>query len=136
MVDALNRAHRMVSLDGCILDIHPTEAPASVQVGAFTVGLVDSGDATSRHAAAGTALTTVVDAGLFDVAEVVDFDFYTYGDTIEELREYIAENWRNARIDEHTVEAARSAISAAPAGVRPRTLEHVRLTTLRPRARG
>jgi hypothetical protein len=133
MVDALKRAHRMLSLDGCILDIHPTDAPASVQVGALTVGSVESGDAIRRHAAAGTALTTVVDARLFDVAGIVAFNFYTYGDTIEELRDYIAENWRDARIDEHTVEAARSAISAAPTGVRPRTLEQVRLTTLRRR---
>jgi len=95
MVDALKRAHRMVALDGCILDMHPTDAPATVQVGALTVGLVDSGDAISRHAAAETALTTVVDAGLFDVANIVDFKFYTYGDTIEELRDYIAENWRD-----------------------------------------
>lgn len=133
MVDALKRAHRMVSLDGCILDIHPTDAPASVHVGALTVGLVDSGDAISRHAAAGAALATVIDASLFDVADIVDFNFYTYGDTIEELRDYVAENWRNARIDEHTVEAALSAIGAAPTGVRPRTVEQVRLTTLRPR---
>ena len=132
MVDALKRAHRMVTLDGCVLDIHPTDAPASVQVGALTIGLVDNGDAISRHAAAGTALTTVVDARLFDLADIVDFNFYTYGDTIEELRDYIAENWRDARIDENTVKAARSAISAAPTGVRPRALEHVRLTTLRP----
>jgi hypothetical protein len=135
MVDALKRAHRMVSLDGCIVDIHPTEAPASVRVGTLTVGLVDGGDATIRHKAAGNALATVVDAGLLAVADVVDFDFYTYADTIEELRDYIARNWRNARIDEETVAAARTVIRDAPAGVRPCTLEHVRLTTLRTRPR-
>lgn len=122
----------MVVLDGRILDIHPTEEPALVQMGERTIGPVDGGDAPVRHAAAGAAVTTVVRDGLFDVDGVVDFEFYTYADTIEELRDYIAENWGSTRIDDRTVKAARAALAAGPAGVRPRTLERVRLTVLRP----
>ncbi len=133
MVDALERSHRIVGPDGCVLDLHPTEEQALVQMGERTIGPVDGGDAPVRHAAAGAAVTTVVREGLFDADRVIDFDFSTYADTIEELRDYIAENWRSTRIDERTVEAARA---AAPASVRPRTLERVRLTVLRPSARG
>jgi len=85
-----------------------------------------------RHAAAGAALRTAIDEGLFDGTATVDFDFNTYGDTIEELRDYIVETWRNARIDEETVRRTRAALGAAPAGLRPCVLERVRLTTLRP----
>lgn len=135
MVDALKRARQLVVPGGAILDLHPTEEPAVVQIGERTIGLVEGGDAPQRHAAAGAAVTTVVHDGLFGVDGVRDFDFYTYADTIEELRDYIAENWGSSRIGDRTVEAARTALAVAPAGVRPRTLERVRLTVLRPTAR-
>ncbi len=131
MVDALRRAHEMVRLSGCVVDVHPTAAIASVEVGAHSTGRVDGGDAPRRHAAAGAALATVLDAGLFAVDRVVEFTFYTYGDTIEELREYIAENWRNGRIDETVVRRTRDALRDAP-GTRPRVREQVRLTKLHP----
>src|SRR5215211_3895832 len=123
MVDALRRAHHVVTMDGSVVDIHPTSAPASIEVGARTIGRVDAADAPLRHAAADAALKTVVDTGLFEVNAVVGFDFYTYGDTVEELRDYIVENWRNTRIDDDILDAARRALAAAPAGVRPRVLE-------------
>jgi hypothetical protein len=135
MVDALRRAHRMLAPGGCVVDVHPTETAASVQVGTRASGHVDGGDAPARHAAAGAALSTAIDEGLFGVTAIVDFDFYTYGDTVDELRDYIAENWRNARIDDETVARTRDELLAAAAGTRPRVLEHVRLTTLRPMAR-
>ena len=100
-------------------------------VGARTTGRVDAGDAPLRHAAAGVALATVVQAGLFAVDRATDFTFFTYGDTIEELRDYIVENWRNARIDEGVVHRTREALRNAP-GTRPRVREEVRLTRLRP----
>ena len=135
MVDALRRAHRMVTRDGTVVDVHPSDVPASMEVGAHAIGHVDAGDAPLRHAAAEAAVKTVVDAGLFEVDAVVSFDFYTYGDTVEELRDYIVENWRNARIDDDIVERAKRALRGAGVGVRPRVLERVRLTTLRPIAR-
>jgi hypothetical protein len=132
MVDALRRAHRVVTTNGSVVDIHPTDAAASMEVGVHVIGPVDAGDAPLRHAAAEAALKTVVDDGLFEVDGVVGFDFYTYGDAVEELRDYIVENWRNARINDDIVDRARRALRAAPVGVRPRVLERVRLTTLRP----
>jgi hypothetical protein len=133
MVDALRRAHRFVVADGSVVDLHPTEAPASVNVGAATVGRVDAGDAVARHAHASAALQSVVDEALFDVETVIDFDFRTYGDTAEELRDYVVENWRDARIDDRTVARARAALAGAARGVTPHVLERVRLTVLRPR---
>src|SRR5438093_982405 len=135
MVDALRRAHRMITLNGYVVDVHPLETPAQVEVGDLTIGPIDAADAPLRHAAASRALAAVVHDALFDMVTALDFDFFTYGDTIEELQEYIVENWRNARIDDETMERARDAIHGAAAGVRPRVLERVRLTTLRPIAR-
>jgi hypothetical protein len=131
MVDALRRAHDMVTLSGCVVDLHPTAAVALVEVGAHSTGPVDGGDAPLRHGAAGAALDTVLDAGLFAVDREVEFTFYTYGDTIEELRDYIEENWRDGRIDDAVVLRTRDALRDAP-GIRPRVRELVRLTKLRP----
>jgi hypothetical protein len=134
MVDALRRAHRMAATDGFVIDVHPTDAPAVVDVGDLEVGPLDAGDASSRHAAASDALTAAVAARLFERIAVVEFDFHTYADTIDELRDFIAQTWKTTRIGEPTVEAARAALAAAESGVRPRTRERVQLTTLRPLA--
>jgi hypothetical protein len=134
MVDALRRAHAMVKPGGCVVDLHPTAEIASVEVGAHATGVVDGGDAPLRHGAAAAALATVLDAGLFTVDRAVEFTFYTYGDTIEELRDYIVENWRNGRIEDTVVRRTRDALRDAP-GTRPRVREQVRLTKLHPIAR-
>lgn len=103
-----------------------------MEVSGVATGRVHAGDAPARHAAAAAALAAVVADGLFLVDGVVDLDFYTYGDTVGELRDYIVENWRNARVDRETVDRTRDALRAAP-GVRPCVREHVRVTKLRAR---
>ena len=131
MVDALRRAHGMVTPNGCVVDLHPTAARACLEVGADITGLVAAGDAPFRHAAAGAAISATIEQGLFVVERAVDFTFHTYGDTIEELRDFIAENWRDARIDEQTAERTRDALRGAP-GTRPRVREYVTATRLKP----
>lgn len=134
MVDALRRAHRLLTPGGCVVDLHPTATHAAVEVGACRIGPVDAGDAPLRHAAAGVALAAAVNDGLFTVERSLDFTFYTYGDTIDELRDYIVDNWRNARIDDDTVKRTRQALRDRP-GAKPRVLENVIITRLRHHAR-
>jgi len=134
MVDALRRAHRMVKPDGCVIDLHPSVARASVEVGDTVTGHVEAGDASLRHAAADLALAAAVDEGLFTVGHALVFTFFTYGDTIDELRDYVVENWREGRIDDETVSRTRAA--HRPSGVRARIREHVHATKLRPMSRG
>jgi hypothetical protein len=131
MVDALRRAHRMVKPDGCVVDLHPTAAPAPVEAGGMTTGHVDGGDAPLRHAAAGVAIAAAIEDGLFTIERSTTFAFYTYAGTIDELREYVEENWRNATIDDVTVDRTREALRDRP-GARPRTREDVIITRLRP----
>ena len=131
MVDALRRAHRMVAPRGFVVDLHPSAARASVEIGDEATGHVGVGDAPLRHAAAGAALAAVIDEGLFAVEHALVFTFFTYGDTIEELRDYVVENWRDGRIDDSTIDRAR-ALAQHAARVRPRIREHVHGTKLRP----
>src|SRR5690349_1053367 len=94
MVDALRRAHRVVTDSGLVVDLHPTAAESAIEAGAEVTGFVAAGDAVERHAAADSALAAVLESGLFLVDQVAAFTFYTYGDTIEELRAHIEENWQ------------------------------------------
>src|SRR5438046_1055752 len=103
MVDALNRARRLLEPSGWIIDVHPTASDAAVEVGSVSTGCVDAGDAPDRHAAAARSLAAVVDAGLLTIERTHQFTFYTYGDSVEELRDYVEQNWRNARIDDETM---------------------------------
>jgi len=131
MVDALRRVDAMLVPAGRLVDLHPTEAPAEVWVGGLMVDAVEVGDASQRHAAASAALSTVVRGGFFALEGQMTFDFRTYGDTIEELRDYVHENWRDARIRRETVARARTALRVAPPGTRASVLERVQLTVLR-----
>jgi len=130
MVDALRRAHRIAAPSGVVVDLHPSSSPAVVEVGAFVIGDVDSPQGPRRHAAADAAIAAAVDAGWFAVTRVVEFSFYTHADTIEELRDFVAEHWHDARIDDATVIRTRERMRGA--GARPRTRERVILTILRP----
>jgi hypothetical protein len=134
MVDALRRVQRMVTTGGSVVDVHPTEVPAYVAVGDRNVGTLDAANASRRHGEAGAALTAALDEGLFHLVTTVDFVFHTYADTIEELRDHIAANWRDSRIDGTTVERARRVLAESD-GLRPHAIEQVRLTSLRLNAR-
>jgi hypothetical protein len=130
MVDALRRAREFLRPEAWIIDIHPTAAIARIEVGSTVIGPIESGDAPLRHQAATDALESVVRQGLLRVERSASFDFYTYGDSIEELADYIEENWRNARVPAEIVGRARETLLKAP-GAKPRILERVQLTVLR-----
>jgi hypothetical protein len=120
MVDALRRASRWIARDGCIVDIHPTSVPSSIEIDGQPIGVVDGADAVARHTAADAAVQQAIDAGWLAAVSASTFDFYTYADSLVELQEYIEANWRNARV----------AVTGAPRDGRPRAHEHVRVTKL------
>ena len=131
MVDALRRACRFVTPCGLIVDIHPTAKSARLEVGLIVAGDLDAGDARIRHQAASAAVTAAVREGILTVEHSTQFDFYTYGDSPEELAEYVEENWRDARIPKDTLVRAREALDVLT-DLRPRVLERVGITVLRP----
>ena len=129
MVDALRRVERFVKASGCIVDLHPTADRAVVEVAGVPTGFVDAVDGPARHAAADAAVAAVVSAGLLKRADAQTFDFYTYADSVDELRDYVDDTWRDARIDAETVARTRAAVVGA-GGARPRIREQVRLSKL------
>jgi hypothetical protein len=130
MVHALRRAHALIRHTGCVVDLHPTEAPALVLAGETVLGVVEAGDAPARHQAAGQAIEAAVADGLFVVQRALEFDFSIWADSIDELQEHITEDWRDARIGDETMQRARRRLQAIPAA-RPRVRERVRITLLK-----
>jgi hypothetical protein len=130
MVDALRRARQWVTPEGCVIDVHPTAIPARLEIGEQPIGELDAGDASVRHANATAALTAAVNEGLFEVTAAVEFEYYTYGDSVDELRDFVADKWRSTRIGSEIAEKARVRLRADPAAGRPRVVEQVRLTRL------
>src|SRR5262249_7257452 len=118
------RARQWLRPGGTLIDFHPILADAQVIVGDAVVGRVETDDAPDRQAAASAALAAAVAEGLFAIERAVQFDFFTWADSIEELRDYVAENWRDARIGDAVVARARSALRAST-DARPRVVERV-----------
>jgi hypothetical protein len=131
MVDALRRARRWVTPDGSIIDLHPTAVDAWLEIDEQRIGPLDGGDAPERHGRATAAIEAALAEGLFVAASAVDFLFFTYGDSIDELRDHIAAHWRSTRIGEALYESARARRRADPRAGRPRVVEQVRLTVLK-----
>jgi hypothetical protein len=131
MVDALRRARAWVTPDGSVIDVHPTATPGWLEIDDQRIGPLDGGDAPERHARATAAIETSLAEGLFVPASVVEFLFFTCGDSIDELRDHIAANWRSTRIGDALYESARTRRDADPRAGRPRVVEQVRLTVLR-----
>ena len=131
MVDALRRARRWVTPDGSVIDIHPTAVDAWLEIDDQRIGPLDGGDAPERHANATAAVDAALDEGLFVAASAVDFLFFTYGDSLDELRDHIAAHWRSTRIGDALYESARARRRADPRAGRPRVVEQVRLTVLK-----
>lgn len=132
MVDALRRAREFLTPSGIVVDLHPGPEQADILVGDRVAGVVASPAGIARHRAAGDALAAVVRDGLFTLEDAAAFDFYTYADSLEELRDYVLANWRDTAISETTMENGRAMLRHGPGG-RCRAREGVLISRLRPR---
>ena len=121
----------MVKPSGFVVDIHPTADLAVMLVGDTPAGVVESPAGSARHQAATDAIAVAVRKGWFVVQAPSQFDFYTWGDTVEELRDFILANWRDTAISDETVARARTLLGP---GEKPRVRERVSICRLMPRA--
>ena len=130
MVDALQRARDLVARNGCVLDLHPTAAPAMVLVGDAIAGEVDTGNAKVRHQSATDAVAAALRLGVLTLADTTEFDFSIYAGTIEELQQHIHDDWREGNIGNVTYGRAEALLRAAP-GIGPHVRERIVINRLR-----
>src|SRR3954468_13969519 len=132
MVHALHRAHALLAPGGCLIDLRPTSETARLEADGLSIGRLDADEADRRHAAAEAALSRVVGNGLFHIDAEQEFWFFTYGDSVEALREHVCTSWRDSRIGDALIARAHAARGANPA-LALRIAEQLRITRLLPR---
>jgi hypothetical protein len=137
MVDALGRARRWLKRGGCLIDLRPAHTIPEVVVGAdedaCVIGaLTVEAERHQRHAAADSALTHVLDRRLFVLEEAREFVFHRYADSAEELRDHIADRWKQTRLDDATCLRTAAALGNH-AGARLWLRERVAIRRLKPR---
>lgn len=106
MVHALEQLHQLIRPNGQLIDIHPSSEPASIEIRLhdriLPAGWLHETDDYIEYELADQALASVVNSGLFTLERHGLFSFVWYADTLEELRAYLAEEWKDAIIDDVT----------------------------------
>jgi hypothetical protein len=131
MVDALKRARQWLTDVGCVIDMHPTAAPALVLVGHLVGGEVDNGTAKDRHQAATDAISAAIRDRFFTLESSTEFDYCVYADSLEELQQHIHDEWREGHIGDMTFANSQTLLRADPTQ-KPRVRERVSASRLVP----
>ena len=106
MVHALEKISQLLKPDGILLDIHPTNEPAAIAVRLreqpVLAGWVNESDDYVEYEWADEAINTVVNSGLFEQEQSGTFEFVWHADSMKDLRACLAEEWKDAIIDDVT----------------------------------
>ena len=106
MVHALEKIQRLLKPGGLLLDIHPTNEPAAIAVRLheqiIPAGWIDESDDYVEYDWADEAVQAAVNHGLFVQEQYGTFDFVWHADSMNDLRAYLAEEWKDAIIDDVT----------------------------------
>ncbi|NTU62309.1 MAG: hypothetical protein HGB05_02640 [Chloroflexi bacterium] len=106
MVHALEKISQLLKPDGILLDIHPTNEPAALAVRLreqiIPAGWVNESDDYVEYEWADEALQNMVNSERFSLERVGTFEFMWHADSMNDLRAYLAEEWKDAIIDDLT----------------------------------
>jgi hypothetical protein len=138
MVDALARARRWLMPGGVAIDLRPAHPVAEIEIGLPSGGVLNLGGAVVeearriRHRDADAALRAALALGMFTVRDEHRFSVHYYAETPAELRDHLATQWRQTRIDDATHARTIATLEAHP-GSRLWLREQVAIRTLVPR---
>ena len=136
MVHALERIRQLLEPDGGLVDIHPSGEPPPIEVRigpqATVVGWMKETDDFSEYAQAATALSQAIERGWFDVERKGTFEFSTHADSVADLREHLAKEWKDAILDEAVAARAEQLLSAVERDKGLIVREQIRIARLRP----
>jgi hypothetical protein len=153
MVDALNRTRRWLRSDGCLIDLHPADESAYVEVrrqaaGGRSAGLrpiavrvgevEDESDAKGplgRHHAADLALDEAIAKHGWSLGARATFSFSAEADSAGEVDGYLRRKWRAAHLDAGTIGRA-NALAREHPGATVRVIEQVVITRMSSRVPG
>ncbi len=136
MVHALEKIHQLLRPDGRLIDLHPIgePSPLEVRIGERNslAGWVTESDDFVEYKQADAALAQVVQRGLFVVERESTLSFITYADSVAELREYMAKEWKDAILDEASARKAQDLLNMAECGKELILRDQVRIARLKP----
>jgi len=136
MVHALEKIHQLLRPDGRLIDLHPIgePSPLEVHIGEHSVlaGWVTESDDFVEYKQADAALAQVVQRGLFIVEREGTLSFITYADSVAELREYMAKEWKDAILDEVSARKAEDLLNMTECGKELILRDQVRIAQLKP----
>ncbi len=106
MVHALEKIQQLLNPGGLLLDIHPTNEPAAIAVRLrdqiIPAGWVNESDDYVEYEWADEVLEHVVNDKRFALEGVGTFEFVWHADSMTDLRACLAEEWKDAIIDDVT----------------------------------
>ncbi len=107
MVHALEKVARLLRPDGILIDIHPSQQPPQIEVNTaeerFAAGTLQESDDFVEYEQADRALAQVQSQGLFSLEAVNSFIFTIHAPSLDELRNFLAENWKDAILPQESV---------------------------------
>ncbi len=137
---------------GLLLDIHPTDEPTTLHlwharyklnedltdppenldaIHRTPIGELDHDpDSLGDFAAASDALAEALESG-FELAQTLTFDYRYFFDSLDELTEYLEEEWENASASEALLERALMVMGQAPIAPKLVVVQRVVVTGLR-----
>ena len=135
MVHALEKIHASLEPDGSLIDIHPSGEPPPIEVRVgqqvTVVGWMKETDDFSEYAQASAALSEAIQRGWFDVERKGTFEFVTHADSISDLREYLAKEWKDAILEEAVIAKATELLNALERDKELMVREQIRIARLR-----
>jgi hypothetical protein len=117
MVHALETVHSLIKPGGLLLDIHPGTDKAWVEARVngkdYFLDCLEETDNYIEYEQADQALAQGVERRLFTIADSGKFTFIIHAATIEEMRDYLSENWKDAVLNESVESKAREYLTAS-----------------------
>ena len=132
MVHALETVHALIKPGGLLIDIHPGLDKAWVEVRVngkdYFLDIVEETDNYIEYQQANQALTEIVKRGLFSGEEAGEFIFMIHADSMDEMREFLSENWKDAILNDSLDGKAGEYFSKAAESVEVLIREEVLIT--------
>jgi 2-polyprenyl-3-methyl-5-hydroxy-6-metoxy-1,4-benzoquinol methylase len=117
MVHALETIHTLIKPGGVLLDIHPRQDKAWVEAQVngkeYFLDVLEETDDYIEYKQANEALAQVVENGQFAMEETGKFIFIIHADSMEEMRSFLVENWKDAILNKSLDDKAREYFSKA-----------------------
>ena len=117
MVHALEIIHHLIQPGGALLDIHPGTEKAWVEARLngkeYFLDVLEETDDYIEYQQANDALSQAINRGRFTIQESGKFTFIIHAGTIEEMRQFLSENWKDAVLNETIDSKAREYLTSS-----------------------